>query len=166
MKKLFLMALCAAGFLAFAGEEYEFDRVSDWLPSKNITQKGERLLVKGQTMMVSKKFFDIVPGKMYKIELEGKRVGSISTPVYFGFDQYLANGKRLVRRENVDIVPGTECTLAKEIKKGDSVVYLDKDAGKWKKLGHTYLAVNVKKDQSDLPNYKVYRFSGNHFATH
>ena len=44
------------------------------------------------------------------------------------------------------------------IKKGDTVVYLDKTAGKWRKVSYAFIAVDAKKDFSDLPNYKILFF--------
>jgi hypothetical protein len=37
------------------------------------------------------------------------------------------------------------------------VIYLDNTAAKWKKLGHSFFAIDAKKDFSDLPNYKIIR---------
>ena len=38
MKKFLLTAMIAAASLVGAGEEYEFEKVSDWLPTKGVTQ--------------------------------------------------------------------------------------------------------------------------------
>ena len=89
MKKFLLTAMVAAASLVGAGEEYEFDKVSDWLPSKGVTQIDDGLLVKNRVMLRSKKLFDVKPGKIYKLKLEAKRVDGVPTMIYFGFETYL-----------------------------------------------------------------------------
>ena len=157
MKKFLLTAMVAAASLVGAGEEYEFNKVSDWLPSKGVTQIDDGLLVKNRVILRSKKLFDITPGKIYKIKLDAKRIEGTPTIIYFGFETFLANGKTPVSNEHVNAIAGTFSTFAKEVKKGDSVIYLDNTASKWRKLGNTYLAIDAKKDFSDLPNYKIVR---------
>ncbi len=157
MKKFLLTAMIAAASLVGAGEEYEFEKVSDWLPSKGVTQIDDGLLVKNRVMLRSKKLFDVKPGKIYKLKLEAKRVDGVPTMIYFGFETYLANGKTPVSNEHVNAIYGTLSSFAKDAKKGDSVIYLDNTAAKWKKLGHSFFAIDAKKDFSDLPNYKIIR---------
>ena len=157
MKKFLLAAMVAAASLVGAGEEYEFDKVSDWLPSKGVTQTKDGLLVKNRVILRSKKLFDITPGKIYKIKLDAKRIEGTPTMIYFGFETFLANGKTPVSNEHVNAIAGSFSTFAKDVKKGDSVIYLDNTASKWRKLGNTYLALDAKKDFSDLPNYKIVR---------
>ena len=157
MKKLLLTAMIAAASLVGAGEEYEFEKVSDWLPTKGVTQIDDGLLVKNRVMLRSKKLFDIKPGKIYKLKLEAKRVDGVPTMIYFGFETYLANGRTPVSNEHVNAIYGTLSSFAKDAKKGDTVIYLDKTAAKWKKLGHSFFAIDAKKDFSDLPNYKIIR---------
>ena len=157
MKKFLLTAMVAAASLVGAGEEYEFDKVSDWLPSKGVTQIDDGLLVKNRVMLRSKKLFDVKPGKIYKLKLEAKRVDGVPTMIYFGFETYLANGKTPVSNEHVNAIYGTLSSFAKDAKKGDTVIYLDNTAAKWKKLGHSFFAIDAKKDFSDLPNYKIIR---------
>ena len=93
MKKFLLTAMVAAASLVGAGEEYEFNKVSDWLPSKGVTQIDDGLLVKNRVILRSKKLFDITPGKIYKIKLDAKRIEGTPTIIYFGFETFLANGK-------------------------------------------------------------------------
>ena len=138
MKKFLLTAMVAAASLVGAGEEYEFDKVSDWLPAKGVTQIDDGLLVKNRVMLRSKKLFDVKPGKIYKLKLEAKRVDGVPTMIYFGFETYLANGRTPVSNEHVNAIYGTLSSFAKDAKKGDTVIYLDKDF-------------------SDLPNYKIVR---------
>ena len=157
MKKFLLTAMIAAASLVGAGEEYEFEKVSDWLPTKGVTQIDDGLLVKNRVMLRSKKLFDVKPGKIYKLKLEAKRVDGVPTMIYFGFETYLANGKTPVSNEHVNAIYGTLSSFAKDAKKGDSVIYLDNTAAKWKKLGHSFFAIDAKKDFSDLPNYKIIR---------
>lgn len=157
MKKFLLTAMIAAASLVGAGEEYEFEKVSDWLPTKGVTQIDDGLLVKNRVMLRSKKLFDVKPGKIYKLKLEAKRVDGVPTMIYFGFETYLANGKTPVSNEHVNAIYGTLSSFAKDAKKGDTVIYLDNTAAKWKKLGHSFLAIDAKKDFSDLPNYKIIR---------
>ena len=157
MKKLLLTAMIAAASFVGAGEEYEFEKVSDWLPTKGVTQIDDGLLVKNRVMLRSKKLFDVTPGKVYKLKLEAKRVDGAPTMIYFGFETYLANGKTPMSNEHVNAIAGTFSSFAKDVKKGDSVIYLDNTAAKWKKLGHSYFAIDAKKDFSDLPNYKIIR---------
>ena len=157
MKKFLLTAMIAAASLVGAGEEYEFEKVSDWLPTKGVTQIDDGLLVKNRVMLRSKKLFDVKPGKIYKLKLEAKRVDGVPTMIYFGFETYLANGKTPVSNEHVNAIYGTLSSFAKDAKKGDTVIYLDNTAAKWKKLGHSFFAIDAKKDFSDLPNYKIIR---------
>ena len=157
MKKFLLTAMIAAASLVGAGEEYEFEKVSDWLPTKGVTQIDDGLLVKNRVMLRSKKLFDVKPGKIYKLKLEAKRVDGVPTMIYFGFETYLANGRTPVSNEHVNAIYGTLSSFAKDAKKGDTVIYLDNTAAKWKKLGHSFFAIDAKKDFSDLPNYKIIR---------
>lgn len=157
MKKFLLTAMVAAASLVGAGEEYEFEKVSDWLPTKGVTQIDDGLLVKNRVMLRSKKLFDITPGKIYKIKLEAKRIDGVPTMIYFGFETFLANGRTPVSNEHVNAFPGTFSSFAKAAKKGDNVIYLDNAAAKWRKVGHSYLALDAQKDYSDLPNYKILR---------
>lgn len=158
MKKLLLAFAAAAVFFAGADEEYEFDKIADWLPTKGVTQKGGNLVVKNQVMLRSKKMFDIQSGKVYKLEFEAKRLEGKAPLIFAGFELFRENGKTPVSSEHVNGSAATFCTVVKDVKKGDTVVYLDANAGKWRKISNSYLAPGAKKDFSDLPNYRILYF--------
>ena len=158
MKKFLLTFTVAAAFFAGADEEYEFDRVSDWLPTKGLTQKGENLVAKNQVILRSKKMFDIQPGKVYKLEFEAKKLSENAPLIFAGFELFRADGKTPVSAEHVNGSNATLSTVVKDVKKGDTVVYLDGAAEKWRKISNSYLATGAKKDYSDLPNYRILNF--------
>lgn len=155
MKKYFAAVVISAAASVFAGTDYDLDSVSAWKRSANITQSGDHLIVKGRTFMESRKLFDIDPSKIYKLELEAKNLTDVPARIYFGFEMYDADGKRKIRRENIQIVHGTFCTVVKDVKKGDSAVFVDGGAAKWTNKKGTVIAIDAQKDCSDLPNFKL-----------
>ena len=158
MKKFFMSALvAAAAFAAGAGEDYDLDKISAWRPVKGVTQQGESLIVNGRALLESKQAFDIRPDKVYKLEMEARNLNNAKSLVYFGFRLYAKNGKTPIWPHNVTTVNGTMTSVVKDVKKGDTVVYL-KDASKWRKVSNSYLAINAKADFSDLPNFRCYYF--------
>ena len=158
MKKYLMMFLCAAACVCGADEqEVKFDKVTDWLPAKGVTQIKDGLRVENRMLLQSKNFIDIVPGKVYKLKAKVKCVSGSKTTVYFGFNMYQANGK-VINNQNVNAIGGTLATVAVDAKKGDTALVLGADGSKWRPLSYSFLALNAKKDYSDLPNFNVVQF--------
>ena len=150
-----MMFLCAAACVCGADEqELKFEKITDWLPVKGVTQIEDGFRVENRVMLQSKNFIDIIPGKVYKLKAKAKCISGSKTTVYFGFNMYQANGK-VISTQNVHAIGGTLATVAKDAKKGDTEVVLGPDAAKWRNLSYTFIALGAKKDFSDLPNYNV-----------
>lgn len=155
MKKYLAAVLFSAAASVFAGVDYDLDSVKEWNNPKNLTQLGDNIIVDGPVRIESKKIFDIDPAKVYKLELKAKNIGKTPVTVSFGFALYNAAGKRGIVCEHVQPVPGTFCKLAKSVKKGDTEIFLDKDAAKWSTKKGLCIAIRAKADLADLPNFNI-----------
>ena len=153
MKKQAGILLIAAGLIAAsAQEDFRPDKTKGWRPS--LTPVDEVYTVtKAAPRILSAEIFKVDPDAVY--ELSGKFRNTGSEPqkklLFFGAEAYSAADK-LIGSPQVNIFPGTETELAKDLKKGDKTVYV-KDASKWnKKNSAAVIAYQIKDGLADLPN--------------
>jgi len=100
-------------------------------------------------------FIEIDPSKAYKLSASIKTAGTDKSTCYIGIRSYDAK-KRTITRTNVTIIKGSFTTLAEDAKPGDKVLKIT-DCSKWNKkiIKRTQIAINAKKDFSDLPNFNL-----------
>ncbi len=110
---------------------------------------GIRVIV-GSGARISSPALEINPAKVYQISGKFKASQPGSGWVCFGLVPYDA-GKQQIIPAYVNVVPGSDTTLAAEAKAGDRQITV-KDASRWKNAPHRYVAFNTKADLSDLPN--------------
>ena len=159
MNKFFISVVSAAAFCgaAFAdGIEFKLEKPADWQKNGMVKWVGEKkdvMQISGRTALYSSKAFDVDPAKKYYIEADVKVISGGPATTYLGFYLYDKNN-RVVAAQNVSIVLRSETVFAKAAKKGDTVVTL-KANPLWKKMRPYALALNPKKDYSDLPNFDL-----------
>ena len=159
MNKFFVSVVSAAAFCgaAFAdGIEFKLEKPADWQKNGAIKWVGDKkdvMQISGRTLLYSSKMFDIDPAKKYQLEADVKVISGGPATTYLGF--YLYDKKnRVIAAQNVTVVLRSETVFAKAAKKGDAVVTL-KATPQWKKIKPYALALNPKKDYSDLPNFDL-----------
>jgi hypothetical protein len=100
---------------------------------------------------VLKKKIKVDPAKKYVISVKLKQTGEKPVKVWIGFVPTTEKG-RFIAPANVCNSNASMTTLAESAVKGTKTIKV-KDASKWKKGRHYYIAFNAKKDMSDLPNF-------------
>ena len=158
MKKFFAAVVSVAalsGSLFADGVEFKLEKPSDWQKNgavKWIGKEKDVMEVTGPAGLHSVKMFDVVPGKVYKLEAEVKMLSGEAAPTYFGFKLFDKQGKEIAAHM-VNARPGSETTVVKPVKAGDKVMVI-KANPLWTP-GVYAVALNAKKDLSDLPNYDL-----------
>ncbi len=88
-----------------------------------------------------------------KFRLSGKfRSNALKSRFYFGAAMY-DGYNRMIRSDNVNVVPQSDTILVKEAKKGDREIWVE-NGEKWQR-GNVYIAFNSAADYSDLPNFNT-----------
>lgn len=98
---------------------------------------------------------EIDPSKAYKLSASIKTAGTDKSTCYIGLVSYDAK-KRTIQRPNITIIKGSFTTLVADAKAGAKVLQV-KDCSKWNKklIKRIKIALNAKKDYSDLPNFNL-----------
>lgn len=158
MKKIWMSAIAAllAGGVLYAGEsEFKLEKPSDWkasTPVKWIGKDKDVMEITGPTTLLSVKKFDIDVKKHFKLEADVKQISGGPIPVCVGFKLFDKNDKEITSFM-VNTHHNSETTVVKDVKAGDKVIIL-KANPYWKKSIFA-VALNAKKDLSDLPNYDL-----------
>ena len=156
MRKFWMTAvasLLAGGALCAAEVEFKLDKAADWQKNTAVKWGGKDTMeVTGPAALLSAKKFDIDPGKTYKLEADIKMLSGESAPFYVGFKLFDKNDKE-IPAHSVSARAGSETTVVKPVKAGDKVMIV-KANPLWKS-GFYAVALNAKKDLSDLPNYDL-----------
>ena len=156
MTKFFaaVVSVAAIGGSLFAdGIEFKLDKPADWSNTGSIKWVGEKkdvIEVTGQAMLTSTKLFDVDYTKMYKLEADLKVVSGGPATAYFGFLPCDKNGVA-IPASAVNQLPNSETAVAVAAKAGSKKMLL-KANPEWKNKGIWAVALNAKKDLSDLPN--------------
>jgi hypothetical protein len=156
MKKFLMTAVASllAGGALCAGEvEFKLEKAADWQKNGAVKWVGKDkdvMEVTGPAAVISSKMFDIDPKKTYKLEAEVKMLSGEAAPTYIGFKLFNKQGKEIFAHF-VNARPGSETTVVKAVKAGDKVMIV-KANPLWKS-GFYAVALNAKKDLSDLPNF-------------
>ena len=160
MKKFFaaVVSVAAIGGSLFAdGIEYKLDKPADWTNTGSVKWVGEKkdvMEVTGQAMLTSTKLFDVDYTKLYKLEADLKVVSGGPATAYFGFLPCDKNGTP-IQASSVNQLPNSETAVAVAAKAGDKKLLLKSNAA-WSSNGIWAVALNAKKDLSDLPNTDLY----------
>lgn len=152
IKKCYLAVCCFSMLLALLSAEWQGRPRKN--NSKVTVQNGITKVSGPETHVMTSKFFDVSPGKQYKISGE-IRVPKGSKRFYFGIVCYDAKGRHIQGGEAAPVI-GSDTVLIKPVKKGDRVI-LVKDASKWQKRAGSTVAFNTKKGYADLPNRDLSR---------
>ena len=153
-----IVSVCL-GFLLFSGnvllraQDFKPDENGGWIPALEKREGVFTVGSKKSPRVLSSLAFKVDPDAVY--ELSGKFRNNGSEPqkklLFFGAEAYTAADK-FIGSPQVNIFPGTETELAKDLKKGDKTVYV-KDASKWnKKSRAAVIAYQIKDGLADLPN--------------
>ena len=94
------------------------------------------------------------PEKKYVISAKIKQFGEKPAYVWIGFLPYNAKGRSILSQHGFYTTKGSFTSLASAAVKGAKTITL-KDASKWNKKKHYYVAFKAKKDMSDIPNFDV-----------
>ena len=153
MKKQAGILLIAAGLVTAAAQEgFIPEKNGGWTPALTAVN-GEYTFTKAIPAVRSVAVFKVDPKGTY--QLSGKFRNDGSDPqkklLFFGAEAYTAANK-IIGSPQVNIFPGTETELAKDLKKGDKIVYV-KDASKWNaKSRAAVIAYRIQDNLADLPN--------------
>ncbi len=109
--------------------------------------------VDGYVNVQAKPFIKVDPSKHYNLSGWFKSAGEKPSKIYFGFVPFDQNKKQIMPW-HVNVVAGTDTTLAEACVKGDTVIKIT-DGSKWKALKHLAMAFDTKADFSDLPNKQI-----------
>jgi hypothetical protein len=101
-----------------------------------------------------KKKIKVDPAKKYKVSAKVKQLGENPALVYIGFIPYDAKGRVIDPKCGSNNTKGSLTALTAPIAKGATTLTV-KDASKWKKGNHHYVALNAKEDMSDIPNFEL-----------
>lgn len=159
MNKFFAAVISAAalsGFLAADEMEFKLNKASDWSKHHAVTWIGEKkdvIQAKGGAFLMSTRLFDVDVAKKYTLKAEAKLISGGPAPTYVGFLPHTKDG-RPIHCETVNILTGSETTVAAGAEKGATKLIL-KATPQWKRRGVVAIALNAKKDYSDLPNFNI-----------
>jgi len=101
-----------------------------------------------------KKKITVDPAKKYKVSVKVKQLGEVPALVYIGFIPYDAKNRYIGPQQGSSNTKGSATTLTAVVPKGAKSLAV-KDASKWKKGPHYYVAFNAKDDMSDIPNFTL-----------
>lgn len=156
IRKTVFIFLAASTFGVFATDSAAKEKLilkpekkADWRGNV-LAFHGEGIMqVKGNVTAFTKKYFPVVKGKVYKINLE---LGESSGPgmVTFGYVCY-DKADKVILPSQVNVVPGSDTELALPCSFSDEKIIV-KDGSKWKKGSQVCAAFDTKSDRSDLPN--------------
>ena len=158
MKKIFAAVVSVAalsGSLFADGVEFKLEKPADWVKHNAVKWVGKDkdvMEVTGPAGLYSVKMFDVVPGKVYKLEADVKMLSGEEAPTFFGFKLFDKQGREIAAHM-VNVRPGSETTVVKAVKAGDKMMIV-KANPLWTP-GFYAIALNAKKDFSDLPNFDV-----------
>ena len=144
-----ILAAVSVGMLS-AQEVISLTKPEDFNLPKKIVKANDAFSAKGVYSVVSAKSFTLDPAKKYQISGEFCQKGGKQITVLLGFAPYDAQNKQITS-SSVNAVGGTLTEVAADAKKGDKVIKV-KNASKWLTKGLVFVALNAKKDFSDLPN--------------
>ena len=147
-----LLPLLAAGLLLpVTAQDFIPEKNGGWKPAME-SQNGE-YVIQNEQRIVSAAAFRVDPNATY--ELSGKFRSDGSDPqmkyLCFGAEAYTPDF-RVIGSPQINVFPGTETELAKELKAGDPAVYV-KDASNWKQKNGAVAALDIKDGYADLPNF-------------
>ncbi len=150
--KMMLGALALFTMGTLAAQTTTFNELADWTMSpKNCATLADGVFtVKGSSLMVSTKTFDVDPAKTYTVKAMAKTSGTEKSMFYFGFRLYDKDGKQ-IESTMTGIVAQTDTELVAPAKKGDTVIKV-KDGSKWKVRSWSGFVYNSDPSLSDLPN--------------
>ena len=100
-----------------------------------------------------KKKIKVDPAKKYVVSVKLKQNGEKPLKAWIGFVPTNQKG-RVIGPQHVCSSNASLTTLTEDFAKGSKTIKV-KDASKWKKGKHYYIAFNAKKDSSDLPNFAL-----------
>jgi len=101
-----------------------------------------------------KKKIKVDPAKKYQMSVKVKQFGEKPAYTRIGFIPYDAKGRIIDPKQGSNNTKGSLTTLAAAIAKGAKSLTV-KDASKWKKGPHHFVAFNAKEDMSDIPNFNL-----------
>ena len=147
-----ILALLAAAVAAYAQDGVIPEKNGGWNPAIT-TVNGEYTMTQKTPKLLSAAAFKVDPKATY--QLSGKFRTDGSDPqkklLFFGAEAYTA-ANQLIGSPQVNIYPGTETELTKDLKRGDKIAYV-KDASKWnRKNGAAVIAFRIQDNLADLPN--------------
>ncbi|MCF6176783.1 MAG: hypothetical protein L3J71_13575 [Victivallaceae bacterium] len=96
----------------------------------------------------------IDPAKKYRVSAKVKQLGDKPAYLYIGFIPYDAQGRVIDPKHGFNNIKGSMTSLSSNAAKGAKSITV-KDASKWQKGSHFYVAFNVKEDLSDIPNFNL-----------
>jgi hypothetical protein len=120
---------------------------------------GEKAFVstlKGYKLYRLKKSIEIDPDKKYLVSVKLKQIDDKPSYTWIGFVPYDAKGRIIGLHHGQRNTKGSFTTLTENAAKGAKTITL-KDASKWKKGKHFYVAFDAKEDMSDVPNFDIAR---------
>ena len=100
-----------------------------------------------------KKKIKVDPAKKYVISVKLKQNGEKPLRAWIGFVPTTEKG-HFIRPQHVCNSNVSITTLAEDFAKGSKTIKV-KNASKWEKGKHYYIAFNAKKDMSDMPNFAL-----------
>jgi len=109
---------------------------------------------KSNTICGLKNKITVDPAKKYKVSVKVKQLGEVPALIYIGFVPYDAKNRTIGPQHGSNNTKGSATTLTAVVPKGAKSLTV-KDASKWKKGPHHYVAFNAKDDMSDIPNYAL-----------
>ena len=124
------------------------------LYNKDSYQGKNSYFIKGRNYLLSPKILKIKPNEKYKASLYVKALGNMPSIIYAGWVCYNNDGK-VIPSNAFHSVKNTITSVIETCKIGSKIIKV-KDASKWKKGTIYCIAINAKKDNSDLPNYLTY----------
>lgn len=150
IKNIIGLFLLACGTLS--AEIIDLSMPDAWNESKKISWSNGTITTTGRIRLSSVRKFPVDPAKKYTFSYKVKASKS-GNWMLGGFQAYDAKG-RLIQSCNVNAVPDSMTTVAKNAPKGSQIIYL-KDASKWKNYNGASIVTGAKADFSDLPNFNI-----------
>ena len=147
-----LLALTAGLIGAYAQEGFIPEKAGGWTP-RLTGADGVYTVSKKTPRILSAAAFKVDPKGTYQLSGKFRHDGSEPQKklLFFGAEAYTADNQH-IGSPQVNIFPGTETELARDLKRGDQIVYV-KDASKWnRKSNAAVIAFRVQDNLADLPN--------------
>ena len=162
MKKLLLLAACLCGAYLSAESVILTPENCVIKPYKNsgtAEYKDGAWIINGPVRILSKEKFAVDDTKKYRLSGSVRALdGSKKSTLCIGFIPLTAKGQDVSGMHVWHEAKGYG-TLAEAVKAGDTVIKVrpDADSTAWSKsVKNFHLAVDAKKDLSDLPNHRLY----------